>query len=638
LLESNSNSTLHAFAVEGSPDPRYIKFFNNGSVQEYLGLDIHRINGEMKANRALCLPATLTYETQTMGEVLQFFDDNFEGSLSICLATLGAVVIAQIFNFLKEEIEGVPTPVLFGKPGQTKSCVAGLAFACIGLFDKTQDNTAYGIKKLITSSEDTPIWLEDQDDFSVFQDVNMTVFNQTSRETGKDHFDPPNAMPIITTNGFWHKAGKDFNLQRVLGRTVVLYFEKDDDDEDDTESEDNEEDIAELHRFEKKLKQLKKKANNSFVFINCLRWEMENFEDKPLHLQIVQPAMKPLQRILDRRSLKNYSLLINATGKILEKCGRSEQQIKDFANGYVATVESFYKNLDAFMAPKSANTNTGSRKPVISKPNLLHIFDYIRSAVHMEVDEMCIKKAKSRCDCGNQISFAFKNIMKAIDHRQLTPTEIKLMKAQISTANLGCVSHNVKHTIGQKQYAGVHISVQKLPEDLRAYFSKGTDKTVFDEKAESRPKEKAQSFEEAIFEEKAQSFEVAVFDEKAESRPKEKAQSFEEAIFEEKAQSFEEAVFDEKAESRPKGKAQSSKEAIFEEKAQLYKEAVLKEKAESSEEEMTDTAIVDKDHDTYEANKKPRTSKRKTETEKLHDSLSSTNLSERTRMKKLKVK
>lgn len=442
MQSENNQVTIWAFPNSNNRC-LFIRLNENSSIEEISSSDIGMADVlSISSYQQLKLPEDLTYQKDSLVELIAFFEASFHQNFSSTLATVSAACLCLHFPYLKLHSEGVPIPIVIGDPGTYKTTTCSLAMAALGIESKCQDSTYNGILKVL-SQEELPIWWEDLDDLQKLEKISMMTYNKGMKVTA-NNFGGRNkvpsstkAMPLVTSNGLF-KGANPVSAERTLGRVVLIPFLR-------TPSE--KKTVQNALDFDSLLQDARINASRCFLYMLQMKKTYSEYRRDQNMLNIINNVLDGFD--LDERHLKNYTLLLVVMAKILKDTDHGDdatlQILKDFFIGNRNYVSSVYKS-----------------QGELGKTMLERAF--FESLEDPKARKWIVFVNARGCACGAVIVFSLKNLLQSLNFETRKELDFKIIRSYVEKN--GCIKASLKYSVDGVVCAGIHIQEAVVHKDL----------------------------------------------------------------------------------------------------------------------------------------------------------------------------
>ncbi|XP_066910134.1 uncharacterized protein [Clytia hemisphaerica] len=421
----------------------------DGVVTRVSGMDVGLIvvnkpSGKGKAS----MPRDLVNGAGPIRNLLEILKGSMGSNFPSTVASFAAAAIAMHFSTVKSVKQGVPVPALVGEPGSGKSSIAVLAMEAIGVHTAHENCTYNGMLKIL-EKDCIPILWEDVDQFKICEQISMQIFNQGKKVTAVSSGNPPKSLPIITSNGFLKDAPSEMNVKRLIGRMVIIPFQK---------VVSKIESVQSLLEFESMLLSNKHIATNCFSYFLQLKNHIADFSLNKTDFTLLNDILLDdyENHQADQRTIKNYNCLMFLMKKILEDSGCTNEEISSILKSFFdQAIQAHDPEAHGFgneieMKGKEALTNKLTE--ACTSPTK---FPWLRIS------------ARNCSSCGEVLMFNYTKICEGLSNQ--THKSVKKFIAQN-----GCMRRTLKYWVDGKQKPCFHIKLASIDDDIVTKIKKIT--------------------------------------------------------------------------------------------------------------------------------------------------------------------
>ncbi|XP_066931328.1 uncharacterized protein [Clytia hemisphaerica] len=400
--------------------------------------------------------------------LIHFVRNNTGANFPAAAQIFGAAFMALNFQSIVKCFGFAPIPIVIGCPGVTKSTMTKLILRSVGVEGNVFDPTYPSLVELISGSPIPLLW-EDAENFSVLGDLVMLIYNNSQRSKCDKASQPPQSMPICTTNGcFLKKINDPVKYDRFVTRVNFIPFLK---------LKRKRQTPLEKLKFAKQLTTLIQPEASS-VFLKYLELEpvIESALEDDLMISINEKlTSQSIFKADDSRSDQNYALLFFFTGKILERAGFQKAEILNIITIFME------KHLSPFLNGSDKPTEEVVKDDALVQEMLVLIKQASTLNESRKFQKRC-SKSKNK-DCNENCLVVSLSKINALVNGKFTDAKIRRVIKLIPTKNLGCCGKKFftgdLNASGNKEELNcIHIKLSVFDDAFKKLYPKGASSTV----------------------------------------------------------------------------------------------------------------------------------------------------------------
>uniref|UniRef100_A0A7M5VBT3 Uncharacterized protein n=2 Tax=Clytia hemisphaerica TaxID=252671 RepID=A0A7M5VBT3_9CNID len=225
IRQGKQSEDTWAYRVQSELNRPGVLFFKriNGKIQkveeEQSGYTVTTTSQKFNKCLELNLQADMNFKN-----MIKFVQQKSGANFPAAIQIFGATFMALHFKTIMDEYGFVPVPLVIGASGTTKSTMAKLALASIGVKGNKFDPTYSSLVNLVSKTQVPFLW-EDAEDFNCLGKLVMLIYNDSEREKYEGSSESPHTMPVCTTNGtFFDSLPEGIRYNRFVQRTLLIPF------------------------------------------------------------------------------------------------------------------------------------------------------------------------------------------------------------------------------------------------------------------------------------------------------------------------------------------------------------------------------------------------------------------------------